>query len=126
MGQPVEKRRGVGRHVVDDQVGHDVVSRRQLPDAVPRPDPWVDLRVVDGVEPGVGAVDRHEERQEVDAGERAGQLMVEEGSNTVDVIGQPIGVGDQDRGGAVCVRGHGTWPSVPNRHIRRGGRACRR
>ena len=47
-------------------------------DVVPRSQPRIDLGVVDRVEAGVGAVDRMEERQHVDAAERARQRPVEQ------------------------------------------------
>ena len=40
-------------------------------DVVPGAEPWIDLRVVDRIEAGVGAVDRMEERQHVHAAEDA-------------------------------------------------------
>ncbi len=65
-------------------------------DVVPRAQAGVDLRVIDRVEPGVGAVDRIEERQEVHAAEDAGEPAGEQGREVAKPTGcQPVDVGDQ-------------------------------
>ena len=64
--------------MVDDDVGHDVGARGERGDVVPRAEPRIDLRVIDRVEAGVGAVDRMEERQHVDAAERPGERTVQQ------------------------------------------------
>jgi hypothetical protein len=84
--------------VIDDHVGHDVHLRRERRDVVPRAEPRVDLRVVDRVEPGVGLVDRVEERQDVHAAERALQGALEQGLQTGErPAGEPVDVGDELR-----------------------------
>ena len=65
--------------------------------------------MVDRIESGVRAVDRDEEREQMDADERSGELIVEQGDHAVDVAGQAVGVGDQHRGGGVRARNHGSW-----------------
>ena len=54
-------------HVVDDRVDHDVMRLGEFGDVVPVAEPRIDLRVVDRVEAGVGAVEGREERQDVHA-----------------------------------------------------------
>jgi hypothetical protein len=57
--------------VVDDHVRHHLVIACQLGDVVPGAQPGVHLRVVDRIEACVGPVEGGEERQQVDAVERA-------------------------------------------------------
>ena len=67
-------------------------------DVVPRAEPSIDLRVVDRIEAGVGAVDRMEERQHVDAAERAGERTVEQPLQIAErAAREAIDVGDQLR-----------------------------
>ena len=84
--------------MVDDHVGHHLGARRERGDVVPRPQPRIDLRVVDRVEPGVGAVDRMEERQHVDAAERPCSGPSSRSLQLAErPAGQAIDVGDQLR-----------------------------
>ena len=46
-----------------DEVGHDVHYTAQRPNVIPGAEPLIDLRVIDGIEAGIGAIDRPEERQ---------------------------------------------------------------
>ena len=101
--QPLAKRCGFRRNMVHDQIGHQVVSRCQVGDALPRADAGVHRGVVDGIESCVGAVDRHEERQQVHPTERPVELLVEQGADAVDVAGEAVGVRDQHRRGVVRV-----------------------
>ena len=65
-------------------------------DVVPRSQPRIHLGVIDGVEAGIGAVDWMEERQHVDAAERARQRPVEQALKIVErAAGQPIDVRDE-------------------------------
>ena len=81
--------------MVHDQIRHDVAPGSEGADVVPRSDAGVDGRVVDRVEPGVSAVDRDEEGQDVDAAEHPAQLAVEQAAKPGEVPGQAVGVGDQ-------------------------------
>jgi hypothetical protein len=84
--------------VVDDQVSHHLSLRRERLDVAPRAQPWIDLRVIDWIEPGVGAVDRVEERQQVDAAEQPPQRPVEQMLELAEgASGQAIDVGDELR-----------------------------
>ena len=64
--------------MVDDQIGHDGRPRRERLDVGPGAETRIDLRVVDRIEARVGAVDRMEEGQQVNAGERVLERTVEE------------------------------------------------
>jgi hypothetical protein len=82
--------------VIDDHVGHDLRPRRERRHVVPGAEARVDLRVVDRVEPGVGAVNRVEERQDVRATERAVQGAGEQRRQIPEpAAGQPVDVGDE-------------------------------
>ena len=85
--------------MVHDQIRHHVAPGSDGADVVPRSDARVDGRVVDRVEPGVSAVDRDEEGQDVDAAEHPAQLTVEQPAKSGEVTGQAVGVGDQLRSG---------------------------
>ncbi len=86
------------RHVIDDHVRHDVHAFGKARDVIPRAQPRIHLRVIDGVEAGIGAVDWMEERQHVDAAERARQRRAEQPLEIVErAAGQPIDVRDELR-----------------------------
>ena len=70
--------------MVDDEVGHDIASLRQVADIVPVAEPGIDLCVVSGIEAGVRAVERLEERQNVHAAEEPGQRPVQQLGQTLD------------------------------------------
>ena len=85
-------------HVIDDHVRHDVHAFGKGRDVVPRSQARIHLGVIDGVEAGIGAVDWMEERQHVDAPERARQRPVEQALKIVErAAGQPIDVRDELR-----------------------------
>ena len=82
--------------MIDDDVGHDVGARGERGDVVPRAESRIDLRVIDGIEAGVGAVDRMEERQHVDAAERPGERTVQQSLKVAEGASrEAVGVGDQ-------------------------------
>jgi len=81
--------------VVDDDVGHDLGARGECGDVVPGAEPGIDLRVIDGVEAGVGAVNRMEERQHVHAAEQRGERPSQEVSQAAQRSAEPVGVRDQ-------------------------------
>jgi hypothetical protein len=75
--QVVLELRRVDGDVVDDDV-HDQVSRAtEGGEVLPGAQAGVDLGVVSRIEPGVGAVVRAEERQNVHSAEDAGERSVE-------------------------------------------------
>ena len=84
--------------MIDDHVGHHLGARRERRHVVPRSQPRIDLRVIDRVEPGVSAVDRMEERQQVDATEQSLQRPLEQMLELAErPAGQAIDVGDELR-----------------------------
>src|SRR5436190_24391678 len=86
------------RHVIDDHVRHDVHASGKGRDVSPRAQSRIHLRVIDGVEAGIGAVDWMEERQDVNAAERPRQRRVEQPLEIVERAGgQPIDVRDELR-----------------------------
>ena len=64
----------------------------------------VDGGVIDRVEAGVSAVDRYEEREQVDSAECSSEGSVDQFSGASDVAGESVGVGDQLRGVSCCHR----------------------
>ena len=65
---------------------------------VPGAEPRIDLGVIDRVEARVGAVDRMEERQQVNAAERLAQRPVEQALQIAErAAGEAIDVGDELR-----------------------------
>ena len=78
--------------------------------SVPRAESWIDLRVIDGIEAGVGAVDRMEERQDVDAAERPGERAVQQPLEVAERASrEAVGVGDQLRRVLHREVGNPTW-----------------
>ena len=61
------------RHVIDDEVGHDVAASPEGGDIAPRTEPGVDVEMVFWVKPGVRAVKRPVEREHMNAREDAVQ-----------------------------------------------------
>jgi hypothetical protein len=82
--------------VVDDRVDHDVVCLGELGDVIPITEARVDFRVVDGVEAGVGAVERREERQDMHTFIHAGETGAQDvGQGCEIAIAQSIRIGDE-------------------------------
>ncbi len=69
--------RAVG-DVVDDEIGHDLHMAAERANVVPGAEARVDLRVIDGIEARIGAVDRPEEGQQVNATEQPGERPVQQ------------------------------------------------
>ena len=90
--------------MVHDQVGHDVVTASEGLYVAPGSDAGVDGGVVDRVESGIRAVDRYEERQQMDAAECSREGFVDQFTGASDVAGEAVGVGDQLRGVSGCHR----------------------
>ena len=67
----VEELRRTARDVVDDQVRHDFDVLSQRPYVVPRAQPRIDLSVIDGIEPCIGAIDWMKEREQMHAAEHS-------------------------------------------------------
>jgi hypothetical protein len=65
--------------MVDDEIGHDVRFGGERHDVVPVAEARVDARVVARIEACIGAVDRVEEGQDVNAGEEAAERPPEQG-----------------------------------------------
>jgi hypothetical protein len=82
--------------VVDDEVRHHVCVAREYRDVVPAAEACVDLGVIAGIEPGVGAVDRLEKWQQVNAAEQAAERPAQQGREVAEAAArQPIDVGDE-------------------------------
>jgi hypothetical protein len=64
--------------MVDDYVGHDIGLGGERGNVIPRAKASIDLRVIDRIEPGVGAIDRVKERQHVHASKRTVKSAVEQ------------------------------------------------
>ncbi len=69
--------RAVG-DVVDDEIRHDLHMAAEKANVVPGAEARVDLRVIDGIEAGIGAVDRPEEWQQMNATEQAAERPVQQ------------------------------------------------
>src|SRR5580692_10899865 len=63
------KLRRAYRNVIDDEIGHDLDVAAERTNVIPGAESGVDLRVIDRIEAGIGAVDRPEERQQMHAAE---------------------------------------------------------
>jgi hypothetical protein len=74
----IEKLRRAGRNVVDDEIGHDLHIAAERTDVVPGAKARIDLRVIDGIEAGIRAIDRPEERQQMDAAEQPVERSVQQ------------------------------------------------
>jgi hypothetical protein len=81
--------------VVDDQVGHEVEARTDPPDVAPVAEAGIDLRVIYRVEPGISAIDRVEERQQVHASEGPTELAPQHLIDAFQVTGEAVDVGDE-------------------------------
>lgn len=57
--------------MVDNEIGHDLHGAGQGANIIPATEARIDNRVIGGIEPGISAVDRVEERQGMDAAEQA-------------------------------------------------------
>ena len=92
---PVDERRRSGRHMVDDEVGHDHVVGADACCIVPVAQAMVDGRVIHWIESGVGAVDGVVEREQMNSSEYACQRAFQQLEEAVEVAGQPVDVCDQ-------------------------------
>ena len=96
LGQHVLELLGFPAHVVDDGVDHDVVGLGKLGDVVPAAETLVDLGVVDRVEACVGAVERGEERQDVNAVVHAVEAGAQNVGHRLDgAVAKAVGVSDE-------------------------------
>ena len=87
---------GFPAHVVDDGVDHDVVGLGEFCDVVPAAETFVDLGVVDRVEACVGAVERGEERQDVNAVVHAIEASAQNVGHRLErAVAKAVGVGDE-------------------------------
>jgi hypothetical protein len=64
--------------MIDDEIGDELDAIAKGLDIGPRAQTRIDLRVIARIEAGIGAVDRVEEREEMDAAEQSGKAAVEQ------------------------------------------------
>ena len=126
---PVDELCGVDRDVIDDQISHHVDHGAEFGHVGPRAESGVDAGVVDRVEAGVAAVDRHVERKDVHPAECPGERAAQGASKACEVARQSVRVGDQlrliahrssavSRIGRRLRRGSSPRPGSPHRSLR--------
>jgi hypothetical protein len=73
----VEKLRRANGDVIDDEIGHDLDVAAEGANVVPGTEPCINLRVIDGIEAGIGSVNWAEERQQMNAAKQSGERAIE-------------------------------------------------
>ena len=82
--------------MVHDQVRGHIEIAGQFGNVLPRAKAGIDLRVIDRIEPGIGAVVRIVKRKDVDPAERPGQRSGEDLPKTLQpTVTEPVRVSDQ-------------------------------
>ena len=72
--------------MVDDHVGHDIDRRGECCHVIPGAKPSIDLRVIDRIETGIGAINRVKEREHVHASKRTVTRALEQ---LLQIAGRP-------------------------------------
>ena len=92
FSRKIFKLRRIAGYMVDNQICHQVILHGQAANILPVTDSRIHLSVITGVKARIGAIDGIEKGQQVHAAENASEGTVEQASECVDVLREPIRV----------------------------------
>ena len=96
MREVIAELRRVGRDVIDDDIAHHIEHPGQALDVLPVAEVGINLGMIAGVEAGVGAIDRVEERQQMHAAKHAAQRPFEQRLQLgQSATAQAVDIGDE-------------------------------